>query len=54
MWISDDTTQSLTAQWHKLSNDVMQLSSLGESQPYRGEENEIILTLLFQDLTSVD
>lgn len=36
MWISDDTTQNLTAQRHKISNDVMQLSSLGESQSYGG------------------
>lgn len=32
MWINDDTTQNLTAQRHKISGDVMQLSSLGESQ----------------------
>ena len=37
MWITDDTTWNLTAQRHKLSSDVMQLSSLGESQ--RGEKN---------------
>lgn len=53
MWISDDTTQNLTAQWHQLSNDVMLLSSLGESQLYMGGKNEIMLTLLFQDFTSV-
>lgn len=32
MWINDDTTWNLTAQRHKLSSDVMRLSSLGESQ----------------------
>lgn len=31
MWINDDTTWTLTAQRHRLSSDVMQLSSLGES-----------------------
>lgn len=29
MWINDDTTWKLTAQRHKLSSDVMPLSSLG-------------------------
>lgn len=37
MWINDDTTWNLTAQRHKLSSDVMQLSSLGES--HCGEKN---------------
>lgn len=32
MWINDDTTWNLTAQRHKLSSDVMHLSSLGENQ----------------------
>ncbi len=54
MWINDDTTWNLTAQRHKLSSDVMQLSSLGESQ--RGEKGceDIILALLLPDLTSID
>lgn len=37
MWITDDTTWNLTAQRHKLSSDVMHLSSVGESQS--GEKN---------------
>ena len=36
MWINDDTTWNLTAQRHQLSSDVMQLSSLGESQGESG------------------
>ena len=32
MWINDDTTWDRTAQRHKLSSDVMHLSSLAESQ----------------------
>lgn len=56
MWISDDTTQNLTAQRHKISNDVMQLSSLGESQSYGGggDVRKSLLTLLLLDLSSVD
>lgn len=36
MWINDDTTWILTAQRHKLSSDVMHLSSLGESHYAEG------------------
>lgn len=44
MWINDDTTWNLTAQQHKLSSDVMQLSSLGESQYGEKKRCEEIIT----------
>lgn len=44
MWINDDTTWNLTAQRHKLSSDVMQLSSLGESQYREKKRCEEIIT----------
>lgn len=46
MWINDDTTWTLTAQRHKLSSDVMLLSSLGESQNGGGGCEEIITVLI--------
>lgn len=39
MWIDDDTTWNRTAQRHKLSSDVMHLSSLGES--HHGEKKKM-------------
>lgn len=44
MWINDDTTWNLTAQRRRLSSDVMQLSSLGESQCGEKKGCEEIIT----------
>lgn len=50
MWISHDTTQRLTAQWRRLSSDVMLLSSPGESRQHgRREKLESYVTLLSLD-----